>query len=79
MILRLRRGYVLEMTPTERAGVAVRLLEQQPMTPRSLAEKLEMTPHGARALLRRLSRVVPLVDDGGRWRICGSDGTFGEE
>lgn len=66
------------MTPTERAGLAVWLLLQQPMTPRSLAERLEITPHGARAMLRRLSLSLPLVDDDGQWRICGSDGTFGE-
>lgn len=70
---------VSEMTPTERAGLAVWLLLQQPMTPRSLAERLEITPHGARAMLRRLSLAVPLIDDGGRWRICGSDGTFEED
>lgn len=68
-----------EMTPTERAGLAVWLLSQQPMTPRVLAERLEITPHGARAMLRRLSLAVPLVDDGGEWRICGSDGRFEED
>jgi hypothetical protein len=67
-----------EMTPTERAGLAVWLLSQTPMTPRVLAERLEITPHGARAMLRRLSLAVPLVDDNGEWRICGSDGTFEE-
>jgi len=67
---------MFEMTPTARIGLAVWLLLQQPMTPRSLAERLEMTPHGARSMLRRLSLTLPLIDDGGQWRICGSDGSF---
>lgn len=69
-----------ELTPTERAGLAVWLLLQGPMTPRELAGRLEMSPHGARALLRRLSGSVPLSsDEGGCWRVCGSDGLFGDE
>ncbi len=70
----------LDMTPTERIGRATWLLAQgRSVTVRQMATELEITPRGARAMLERLSRVVPLVDDGGLWRICGSDGTFGED
>jgi Mn-dependent DtxR family transcriptional regulator len=61
------------VTPTERIGRATYLLTQgQPMTVRHLAQTLEITPRGARAMLERLSRVVPLRDDGGVWRMCSA-------
>lgn len=64
----------LDMTPTERIGRTTWLLAQgRQVTVRSLACELEITPRGARALLERLSRVVPLVDDGGLWRVARED------
>jgi len=69
------------MTPTERIGRATWLLASgQSVTVRSLADALEITPRGARAMLERLSRVVPLVDDGGLWRVASEErtGTNGE-
>lgn len=66
----------VDMTPTERIARAAWMLAQgQAVTVRGLASQLEMTPRGARALLERMSRVVPLVDDGGLWRVCRDDVT----
>ena len=45
------------------------------MTVREVADALEITPRGARAMLERLSRVVPLVDDGGLWRVASEERT----
>lgn len=67
------------MLPTERIALCTaRLLQGRAMTVRQVAEELEITHSGAAKLLARISRVLPVVDDGGVWRICGSDGTFGE-
>ncbi len=61
---------MLDMTPTERVGRITWILAQGgQVTVRHVAEALEMTPRGARYLLERLSTVVPLVDDGGVWRV----------
>jgi predicted DNA-binding transcriptional regulator YafY len=64
-----------EMLPTERIGRATWLLAQgRQMTVRQVAEELEITPHGAYQMLVRLSRVLPLSDDGGVWRVySGAD------
>lgn len=61
---------MLDMTPTERVGRITWILAQGgQVTVRHVADALEMTPRGARYLLERLSTVVPLVDDGGVWRV----------
>ncbi len=68
-----------EMLPTERIALCtVHLMRGRAMTVREVAQELELTHSGAAKLLSRISRVLPMVDDGGVWRICGSDGTFGE-
>ena len=70
---------MLDMLPTERIGRATWLLAQgRTMTVREVAEVLEITPRGARAMLERLSRVVPLVDDGGVWRVASTERDHGE-
>lgn len=67
---------MLDMTPTERIGRATWILATgQAVTVRSLADVLEITPRGARAMLERLSRVVPLVDEGGLWRVASAERT----
>lgn len=64
------------MLPTERIALCTaRLLQGRAMTVRQVAEELEITPRGARAMLERLSRVVPLVDDGGLWRVASEERT----
>ena len=73
-----------EMLPTERVARATWLLAQGgSVTVRQLAERLEITPRGARAMLEKMSGVLPLTveegEDGGLWRICGSDGRFGDD
>ncbi len=57
-----------DMLPTERIGRATWLL----------AQAVEISPHGAYKMLVRLSRVLPLVDDGGVWRINSGEDERGE-
>ncbi len=57
-------------TPTERIGLVAYLLAQgHTTTTRQLATDLGLTEHGARKMLEKLSRVLPLVNDGGIWRV----------
>ncbi len=51
------------------------LAQGRAMTVREVADVLEITPRGARAMLERLSRVVPLVDEGGLWRVASAERT----
>lgn len=65
---------MFEMLPTERITRAAFLLAMgEGLTVRALAERLEITPRGARAMLEKMSRVAPLVDDGGVWRVLGEE------
>lgn len=58
------------LTSTERVVlVLVRLLSGSTPTTREVAELTGMTPHGARKLLLRLCRVVPLTQIEGCWRL----------
>mgnify|MGYP001381089139 CR=1 FL=1 len=69
----------LDMTPTERIGRATWLLAQgRTVTVRALAAELEITPRGARAMLERLSLVIPLCDEGGVWRVMVDERERGE-
>jgi len=62
------------MIPTERAGRVTWMLAQgRAVTVREVAETVELTHSGAAKLLQRLARVLPLVDDGGVWRINSGD------
>ena len=62
---------MLDMLPTERVARATWLLAQgREVTVRELAQHLEITPRGARAMLEKISLALPLVDDGGVWRVC---------
>lgn len=59
-----------DMLPTERIARATWLLANGGrVTVRDLASQLEITPRGARSMLERISRAVPLVADGGVWRV----------
>jgi len=70
---------MLEMIPTERIGRAAWLLAQgRAMTARELAEIVEITPHGAYQMLARLSRVLPICEDGGVWRVAVEEHIRGE-
>ena len=67
-----------ETAPTARVGLTVYLLTSgRQLTARQLAERLDITPHGARALLNRLAMVLPLIEDGGVWRVLGDDDQAG--
>lgn len=58
------------LTSTERVGlVLMRLLSGSTPTTREVAELTGMTPHGARKLLLRLCRVVPLTQVEGCWQL----------
>jgi predicted ArsR family transcriptional regulator len=62
-----------ERTPTERIGLtAYRLTLGQPMTVRQLSAELDITQHGARRMLEKLSLVLPLVNNGGVWQVMTS-------
>jgi len=54
-----------------RVARAIWLLQQAPMSARELAQRLEISPHGARAMLRRLSVALPLTYEAGKWWIVG--------
>jgi hypothetical protein len=68
-----------EMIPTERIALCTaRLLQGRALTVRQVAEELELTHSGAAKLLARISRVLPVVDDGGVWRINSREAGHGE-
>jgi hypothetical protein len=68
-----------EMIPTERIALCTaRLLQGRALTVRQVAEELELTHSGAAKLLARISRVLPVVDDGGVWRINSQEAGHGE-
>jgi hypothetical protein len=57
----------------ERAALALWLLMQGAMTVKQMAGKLNLSRQGAWDLLRRISRVVPIYEDGVLWRVCGQE------
>ena len=57
------------LTPQERAVLALWLLIQVPMSTREISERCGMEMAGAWKMLNRISRVVPLYREGGKWRI----------
>ena len=57
------------LTSQERAVLALWLLIQVPMSTREISERCGMQMAGAWNMLNRISRVVPLYRDGGKWRI----------
>lgn len=64
-----------DMLPTERIALCTaHLLMGRAMTVRQVAEELEITHSGAAKMLARISRVLPVFDDGGVWRINSGEG-----
>lgn len=60
----------VEFVTTERVAVVVRLLTLgRRMTTREVAEIAGITPGGAWSMLGKLSRVLPLAEDGGVWAM----------
>ena len=59
-----------ELLAQERAALAVWLLMQQPMTTRDLAGRLGVSVEGARVMLIKISRVVPIHWHEGLWQVC---------
>lgn len=58
------------MTPTERVAIVVReLAGGQPMTPRQVADATACDLRTAYRVLERISRVLPLYEDAGRWAL----------
>ena len=60
---------VTDLTAQERAALALWLLQQKPMTTRQVAERVDLSMDGARCMLKRISRVVPVVYEGRRWWV----------
>lgn len=64
----------MDVLPTERVALAALMLARgDALTVREMAQRLDITPRGARAMLEKMSRSVPLVDDGGVWRLLDDD------
>lgn len=63
------------LSAQERAGLVVWLLAQRPMTTAAVAGRVGLSHAGARVLLAKLSRVVPIYYDraGNAWRFCPAD------
>lgn len=60
----------LDVTPTERAAIVTReLMSGKALTKNDVAELTECEPDSAYRVLCRLSRVLPLCEDGGRWSL----------
>ena len=68
-----------ELTPIERAAVvAFELRGGREATAVELAELCNVTPSGARRMLHKMSRVIPLQCEGGIWRVIQRGGDDGE-
>jgi hypothetical protein len=52
------------------ATVMLHLSRGEEMTPRMVAAMTGWSPHDAARLLARMSRVVPIYSDSGRWQMC---------
>jgi hypothetical protein len=64
-----------ELTAQERAALALWLLMQGPQSTREIAGRCGMSMRGARDMLYRISRVVPLYYEGRYWRVDNKDNT----
>ena len=55
-------------------ALAYDLIRQEPMSTRAVASRLEMSYNGAKVLLHKISRVVPIyMGDDQRWRTVDDD------
>lgn len=60
----------LNVTPSERvAVVTLALAEGQSLEPEQVAEMTECDLSTAYKVLKRISRVIPLYEDAGRWAL----------
>lgn len=60
----------LELSAQQRAGLLVFWLASgAALTTEQVAERLELSPHGAKSLLRKISHTVPLEHEDGRWQL----------
>lgn len=61
---------LIDVTPTERAAIVTReLMRGGAFTEYDVAEMTECDRSTGLRLLQRLSRVLPLYEDDGRWRL----------
>lgn len=59
----------LELSAQQRAGLLVYWLAcGAVLTTEQVAEKLKLSPSGAKSMLGNISHTVPLVCEGGKWR-----------
>lgn len=59
-----------ELSAQERAALALWLVMQEPLGNPELADRLGMTADGARVMMCKISRVVPICYVEHAWRIC---------
>lgn len=63
----------VDVTPTERAAIVTReLMQGKVLTPADVAELTECTLRGGYYVLERLSRVLPIYEEQGRWSMVDS-------
>ena len=63
----------VDVTPTERAAIVTReLMSGRALTPHDVAKETECTLRGGYYVLERLSRVLPICEDEGRWALIES-------
>lgn len=59
----------IEYTAQERAAmVTLKMALGEEATTAEIAEQFGMTWHGADKMMNRISRVIPLMKDGSRWK-----------
>lgn len=60
-----------ELTATERVAIVTcRLKGGDRLTLSAVCALVELSPSGARKMLARISRKVPIYCDGGLWQMC---------
>lgn len=61
-----RRG---ELAAQERAALTLWLLLQSPMSTAEVAKRCGLSDRGALSMIHKMSRVVPIYRDRGRWFV----------
>ena len=58
-----------ELAAQERAALTLWLLLQSPMSTAEVAQRCGMSDRGALSMIHKMSRVVPVAYEAGRWYI----------
>lgn len=63
-----------DLSPTERAAaLAYEFAHGRAYTARRISERYGISTRGAYKLVNRISRAIPLYEDGGVWRVLVAD------